>query len=207
DEDKCCRGPAIAPNPAPSPRPVRSTRRRRNPHVQTLADEPLQRPIDDPFLDHLHQHLAIDAVEEGLDVNFQDPAHLPSKQHPVHGPQRVVRAAAPTKAIRAIMENRLVNRLEQLAQRFLHNLVLGRRDADRATLAVLLRNVNPTDWLVPPPLRPQPARTRHGPPLLDRVRVPSVPRCHRSYAVLRLLVPIDLGYGLPCLPSTSNASA
>jgi hypothetical protein len=43
--------------------------------------------------------------------------------------------------------------------------------------------------------------------LLDRVRVPSVPRRHRSYAVLRHLVAVDLGYGLPCLWSTSNACA
>src|SRR5439155_7917408 len=54
------------------------------------------------------------------------------------------------------MEDRLVDRLEQLAQRFLHDLVLGRRDADRAALAVLLRDLNPTDRLVPPSLRPQP---------------------------------------------------
>jgi hypothetical protein len=37
-------------------------------HVQALSDEPQQRPIRDPSLEHLDKRLAIDAVERRHDT-------------------------------------------------------------------------------------------------------------------------------------------
>src|SRR6266545_2232634 len=92
-------------------------------HVQTLADEPEKRPIDDPLPEHLQEHRAINAVEVGLYVKLQDPHSLPPTQHLVKGTKRVVRAAFP-EAVREVAEERLVQGVENLAQSFLHNLVL-----------------------------------------------------------------------------------
>ncbi len=41
--------------------------------MQTLADEPQQRLIVDALSQLCHQFLAVDAVEERLDIGFQDP--------------------------------------------------------------------------------------------------------------------------------------
>src|SRR5262249_13369525 len=53
-----------------------------------------------------------------------------------------------SKTVRAIQEVLLVDGLQHVAQRTLYDLVLDRRYADRSSPAVVLRDVNPANWLV-----------------------------------------------------------
>src|SRR5688500_12407039 len=51
--------------------------------METFADEPHQGLVGDPAAEHLHQHLAVDAVEEGHDVRLHDVVRAPSHDHVV----------------------------------------------------------------------------------------------------------------------------
>src|SRR5438093_2931897 len=94
------------------------------PHVQALADEPQQRPIRDPSLEHLGERGAIHAVEKGHDVCLQNPTHFALMNDPVQGSHGVMGTASGPEAIRAVQEVLLIDRLDNLAQSVLHELVL-----------------------------------------------------------------------------------
>ena len=63
---------------------------------------------------------------------------------------------AATKAVRAVSEDRLVYDLEHVAQCTLHDLVLDRRDADRARLSLVFRDVHTPYRLMPIAFAAQP---------------------------------------------------
>ncbi len=84
-------------------------------NMQALPDEPHQPLVGDPVAEHLHQHLAVDVVEEGHDVCLHDVVRVPSHDHPVEYANRVVRAASGPEAIRAVQKVLLVHRLQHLA--------------------------------------------------------------------------------------------
>jgi hypothetical protein len=125
-------------------------------HVQALPDEPQQRPIGDPNLEHLLQLLAIQAVEEGHDVSLENPVHLTLVYGPVEGPHGVMGAAPGPEAVRAVQEVLLVDRLQHLAQGVLDPLVLERRNPNRPRLPPFLRDVDTADRLMAISLRLHP---------------------------------------------------
>src|SRR5262249_41914896 len=125
-----------------------------NSHVQALSDQSQERRVAHPLPKHLQEHLADDAVEVALDVSLQNPAH--ARRPPVEGTEGLVCAASRPEAVRVGRENRLVDRFQQLAERPLYHLVLGRRDADRSRLARRLRDVDATQRLGPVSAGPPP---------------------------------------------------
>ncbi len=127
-----------------------------HPHVQAFANEPQQRSIGDPDLEHLLKFDAIQTIEEGRNVRLQNPTHLASVHRSIKGSYRIVSTALGPEAIRTVKKILLVNRLQNLAHSVLDNLVLERRNADRPPLALTLRNVATPHRLMPITLRLQP---------------------------------------------------
>src|SRR5688572_9744652 len=106
--------------------------------MQTLTDEPQQRPVGDPSLEHLAQFGAIQTVEEGRDVRLQKEVHFASVDEVLQHADGLVGTATWPEAIGAVQEVLLVERSEHFAKRPLHDLVLKARDADRTSLAASL---------------------------------------------------------------------
>ena len=101
---------------------------------QPLADQAQQNSITHSTLDELPKMAVVQRIEELADIDFQYPSAVR-----VHGllPQSLQRLmGAPTgpEAERAIDKVLLVDRSQQHHHRTLENLVLQRRDADRALL-------------------------------------------------------------------------
>ena len=90
--------------------------------MQALADEPQQRPICDPSLEHLDERGAIHAVEEGHNVGLQNPAHFAPTDDPVQGAHGVMGTAPRAETVGAVQEVLLVDRFQYLAQGVLHEL-------------------------------------------------------------------------------------
>ena len=99
----------------------------------------MTRPSPCPVLHHLDQPFLVDRVEVAPDVRVQYPVHfLPTNAH-AQRIQRVVCAAPRSKSIRHLEEVLLVNRIQDLDQCPLHDLVFHGRDAqwpERATAFV-----------------------------------------------------------------------
>jgi hypothetical protein len=105
--------------------------------MEALADVSKHRLIGYPLTEHLLQLRAIDAVEVGLYVRLDHPAHLALVQHSIKDPQCIVSAASRPKAIRSRVKHGLVDDLQHLAQRVLHYLVLDRAHPDWARFTAL----------------------------------------------------------------------
>jgi hypothetical protein len=79
--------------------------------VQALSDEPQQRSIGYPNLEHLLQPVAIQAVEERQNVSLENPVHLALVYDLVEGSHGIMRAAPGPEAVRAVQEVLLVDGL------------------------------------------------------------------------------------------------
>lgn len=88
--------------------------------------------------------------------SLQDPIGLSLMQCTVEGSKRIVRAAAWAVAIRAVQEQRLIDRFQDLSQCSLDNLVFQTADPQCSRLALPFRDVDPLDDLVAPLALPQP---------------------------------------------------
>ena len=144
-----------------------------DPRSQPLADQPQDPVIRDPVPEELLQPVPVKTAEEVADVRVQHPVHLalidPGRQRV----QRIMRAAARPEPIGEALEVRLEHGIQHLRQRPLDDLVLQRRDPQRAQPPVRLGNVHP------------PHRRRPVPPRLHpRVQVPQI-----ALQVLRILRP------------------
>ena len=124
--------------------------------METFADVSQHRLIGYPLAEHLLQLRAIDAVEVGLYVRLDHPAHLALPQHSVEDSQRIVSATSGAEAVRCLVKHRLVHDFQHLAQRVLHYLVLDRAHPDWARFAALFRDVHATYRLVTIALTLQP---------------------------------------------------
>src|SRR5450432_2273819 len=109
--------------------------------MEALSDVSKHRLIGYPLAEQLLQLRAIDAVEVGLYVRLDHPAHLTLVQHPIEDAQRIVRAASGAETVRFLVKHRLVDDFQHLAQRILHYLVLDRAHPDWSRFTVLFRNV------------------------------------------------------------------
>jgi len=78
-------------------------------HLQACANEPHERPIGDPLLNHLLQLGAIHAVKVRDDVRLHDPVHFTTMPRSGQSPKRVMRTTLRSKPIRAIEKLRLVD--------------------------------------------------------------------------------------------------
>ena len=96
--------------------------------MQTLTDEPLDRPVGNPYPEQFQQGVAIHAVEKGLDVRLKNPVHFAPARHPVKGADRVVSASTGSKTIRAFQKVLLVDGLQHFTQGVLYDLVLERTE-------------------------------------------------------------------------------
>ena len=75
-----------------------------DPHMKTFANQPQERRIGHPDLEHLQQLLTVDAVEECLDVGLQDHSDSLVGHHLVHGSKRIVGTTVRSEPIRAFQE-------------------------------------------------------------------------------------------------------
>jgi site-specific DNA recombinase len=114
-----------------------------HPGLQPFADQTDHARIADPVRDEADQPVVADRLEEARDVGVQDPVHLRALDPDREGVQRVVRAAPRPEAVREPEEVRLEDGVQHLDHRTLDDLVLQRRDAERALSAVRLGDGHP----------------------------------------------------------------
>ena len=146
-------------------------------YADTLSDQPPQRPIGHPNLEHLLKPGAVQTVEEGLNVSLQNPTHLALVHRSVQRTNRIVGTASRPETVRALQKILLVHRLQHLAHRLLDYLVLHCRYPYRPRPSASLGDVHSPQRLMPVPLRPQPP-----------VQVLKIPL--QSLLVLRLAHPV-----------------
>jgi hypothetical protein len=126
-------------------------------HMQALPNEPQQRPVSDPFLEHLQQHRAIYAVKERRNISLQDPIHLSPGYDPVQSAKRIMSTASRATSVGTLQEVLFIDGLQHLPQDVLHEFVLKRRNADwPPLLTVFLGDVSAKDGLVAIPHGPHP---------------------------------------------------
>ncbi len=136
--------------------PAQSTPHRPAPHMQTPADQPQQRSIGHPCLKQLQQLGTIHAVEEGLNVSFQNPAHFAPVRHSVQSSTSVMGRSLESKAKAPIQEALFADRLQYPAHSILDDIALKRRNPDRPRLALRLWDMPTPNRLVSISLRLQP---------------------------------------------------
>src|SRR5450755_568180 len=124
--------------------------------MEALSDVSKHRLIGYSFSEQLLQLRAIDAVEVGLYVGLDHPAHLALPQHSMEDSQRIVGTAPGAEAVRSLVKHGLVDNFQHLAQRVLHYLGLDRTHSDWSRFTVLFRNVHTANRLVTVPLALQP---------------------------------------------------
>src|SRR5260370_32936636 len=99
------------------------------------------------MLDELHCPFVAHVIEEATDVRIEHPVHpLPLDAHRQRV-KRLMRAATGTEPIRKAPEVDLVNLVEDRHHGLLDDLVLQRRDAQRALPSVSLRDKRSSWWL------------------------------------------------------------
>jgi hypothetical protein len=94
-------------------------------------------------LQETHQPFLADGVEERPDVGVQYPVHFLAVNPDHERVKRIMRAASRPEPIREPEEVLLVDRVEHRSRRSLDDLVLQRRDRERALPAVRFWDVNP----------------------------------------------------------------
>src|SRR6185437_147162 len=109
--------------------------------VQQLHQQPHHAPVRDPVLDELLHPPVVDGVEERPDVCVEHPVHLPADRFRKRV-QRIVRRPARPEAVREALEFALVDGLQHHPHRLLDDLVLQRRDAERARATIAFRDVH-----------------------------------------------------------------
>jgi hypothetical protein len=98
--------------------------------------------VGHPVLEELQHPFVVHMVKEPANVRIQHPVHpLPMESH-TQRIQRLVRVATRPEPVREAFEVHLVNLIENGHHRLLNNLVLQRRDAQRALLPVGLRYID-----------------------------------------------------------------
>src|SRR3954462_520938 len=88
-------------------------------------------------------------VKERLDVGVHDPVHLGAGDPGYQGIQRIMLAAPGPEPIREPKKVLLVDRIQHLRHGTLDDLVLERRDGERALTTVRLRYIPPPGRLRP----------------------------------------------------------
>ncbi len=104
-----------------------------------VADQPDHAAVADAVLDELDQPFMADRVEEPRNIGVQYPVHLRAFDSDRQRIQRVVLAAPRPEPIREPEEVLLVDRVQHLDERPLDDLILQRRNAERALPAIRLR--------------------------------------------------------------------
>ena len=124
-------------------RPLRGALLRRTPHIvlhhanlQPFADQAQHAPVANPLFHEPHHPIVVDAVEEGPDIGVHDPVHRLALNADRERVQRVVLSPSGSKPVGEAEEVRLVDRIQNLDQCALDDLVFQRRDAERPLPAV-----------------------------------------------------------------------
>src|SRR6266581_5741730 len=113
----------------------------------TLHNQSQDSSVTDPFLDHLDEQASDDGVEVAGNVRFQNCRDRPTTHDPANLVQRVLWPTARPESVGTIQEILLIDRIEQIGRRFLHDLVFQRRYRDRPLPSVLFWNVDPPQRL------------------------------------------------------------
>lgn len=99
--------------------------------------------VADAVLDEADQPVVADRVEEPRDVGVHYPVHLCAIDPDRQRVQRKMLAPPWSEAVAEPEEVFLVDRVQHLDQRALDDLILQRRDAERARSAIRLRHERP----------------------------------------------------------------
>src|SRR5512132_3309442 len=119
------------------------------PGFQPFLDQPQYPVVGDPMSNELQQPFMTDVVEEAFDVRIEYPVHSLSLQTHIERVKRLMRVASRPEPVREAFEVRLINLIKDGHYGLLNNLVLQRRDAQRALLPVSLRNIDSPRGLRP----------------------------------------------------------
>jgi hypothetical protein len=108
---------------------------------RTLSYSDPDTPIRYPVFDELDQPFVADRIEEPGNVGVQYPVLRCAFDPDAERIQRIMLAASGSEAVREPEEVFLVDRVQHLDQRALDDLVLQRRDAERAFSTIRLGDV------------------------------------------------------------------
>jgi hypothetical protein len=114
-----------------------------HPSLQPFADQADHAAVADPMLDKTDQPLVVDRIEEPGNVGVQYPVHSRVADPDRERVQCIMRTASGPEPIREPEEIFLVDRVQHLNNRTLDDLVLQRRDAERALPTIRLWYVVP----------------------------------------------------------------
>ena len=99
---------------------------------QPLLDETQDPPISDPVLEKPHQTAVVDGIEETTDICIEHPVHFLPQDPGRQRIQRMVRAARRPEAIGETQEILFIDRVQNLDDCSLNNLVLQRCNPKRS---------------------------------------------------------------------------
>src|ERR1022692_4440234 len=117
--------------------------------VEPLAYQALYHSVAYPAVQYLAQSLVVDRVEVLAYVDLDDPTAGHHRRLSMQYVQRLKRRASWPEAERAVQKVLLVNGLQHHRDRALQHLILEGRDAQRAHLATVFRDVRTPHWRRP----------------------------------------------------------
>ena len=127
-----------------------------NARLQPFLDQAEDALVADAMLEEADEPFLAHRVEELRDVGVDDEVHLRAVDGRRQRVERVMRAASRPEAVAEAEEVFLVDRVQHVDHGALDDLVLQRRDRQRASTAVRLGYVDP-------PARRRPIRSARGP--------------------------------------------
>src|SRR3989442_956685 len=151
---------------------------------QPFLDETHDAPVRHTVLEKPHQPSVVEGIEEATDIGIEHPVHLPRQDADRERVQCLMRIAPRPKPVGEAEEVDLVDRVQDLDDGALDDLVLQCGNAERPQPPVRLRDVRSADRLrsVRSPLQPSGEVQQVGLEILS-----VVPPC----------LPIDPGGGVP----------
>jgi hypothetical protein len=157
---------------------------------QPLLDKSHDAPICHTMLDKPHQPLMLQGIEKLLDISIEHPAYFLRTDPNRKGIQSLMRTTPKPKPIRESEKVRLIDRIQYLEDGTLDNLILQRRDSERPSPPVRLRDGCPTNRLCPVSPPPKPLRKS----LKIRLQIPPIlPPCLSIYTRGRLPIQCKIG--------------
>src|SRR5215831_14938151 len=100
-------------------------------NVDPFPNQSQDSSVTDPFLDHLYEQAPDDRVEVSGNVRFQNCRDGSATNNPAHFVQRILWSATRPESVATVQKILLVDRVEQIDRRLLHDLIFQRRYRDR----------------------------------------------------------------------------
>src|ERR1022692_4948834 len=121
--------------------------------MDPLADQSQDAAVANPSFDHRHELLPDDAVEVGNDVELQNIFGRFPANNPANLIQCLLGSPPWAKSVGTRQKVLLINGLEQIYRRALHDLIFQSRDRDRSLAPVFLLDIDSSQRMRPVAVR------------------------------------------------------